>query len=57
MEDRFTTELAAQTIQQLGYALAIAKMRQATGSVVAPDKVAQNIDPAVFLTTPEASSQ
>ncbi len=55
VEDRLTTELAAQTQAELGYALAIAKMRQATGSVVAPDKVAQNIDPAVFLTTPEAS--
>ncbi len=55
MEDRLTTELTAQVQAELGYAVAIAKMRQATGSVVAPDKVAQNIDPAVFLTTPEAS--
>jgi outer membrane protein len=54
VEDRLTTELTAQVQTELGYAVAIAKMRQATGSVVAPDKVAQNIDPAVFLTAPEA---
>jgi outer membrane protein len=55
VEDRLTMELTAQVQAELGYAVAIAKLRQATGSVVAPDKVAQNIDPAVFLTTPEAS--
>ncbi len=55
VEDRLTAELTAQVQAELGYAVAIAKMRQATGSVVAPDKVAQNIDPAVFLTTPEAT--
>jgi outer membrane protein len=55
VEDRLTTELTAQVQAELGYAVAIAKMRQATGSIVAPDKVAQNIDPAVFLTAPEAS--
>jgi outer membrane protein len=55
VEDRLTTELTAQVQAELGYALAIAKLRQATGSVVAPDKAVQNIDPAVFLTAPEAS--
>lgn len=55
VEDRLTTERTAQVQAELGYAVAIARMRQATGSIVAPDKVAQNIDPAVFLTTPEAS--
>jgi outer membrane protein TolC len=55
VEDRLTTELPAQVQAELGYAVAIAEMRQATFSVVAPDKVVQNIDPAVFLTTPEAS--
>ncbi len=55
VEDRLTTELTAQVQAELGYAVAIARMRQATGSIVAPDKVAQNIDPAVFLTAPEAS--
>jgi outer membrane protein len=57
VEDRLTTALTAQVQADLGYAIAIASLRHATGSVVAPDKAVQNIDPAVFLTTPEASAQ
>jgi outer membrane protein len=57
VEDRLTTALTAQVQADLGYAIALASLRHATGSVVAPDKAVQNIDPAVFLTTPEAAAQ
>jgi outer membrane protein len=49
VEDRLTGVQVTQVQAELGYAVAIAKLRQATGTVVEPDKTAQNIDPAIFL--------
>jgi outer membrane protein len=49
VEDRLTGVLTSQVQAELLYAIAIARLRQATGTVVEPDKTAQNIDPAIFL--------
>jgi outer membrane protein len=55
VEDRLTSVLTGQVQTELGYAIAIARMRQATGSIVAPDKVVQSVNTAVFLTPPEVT--
>jgi outer membrane protein len=49
VEDRLTGVMASQVQAELLYAIAIARLRQATGTVVEPDKTAQNIDAAIFL--------
>jgi outer membrane protein TolC len=49
VEDRLTGVLTSQVQAELLYAIAIARLRQATGTVVEPDKTAQSIDPAIFL--------
>jgi outer membrane protein TolC len=54
VEDRLTGVLTSQVQAELGYAVAVARLRQATGTIVAPDKAVQQVDPAVFLTMPEA---
>jgi outer membrane protein TolC len=49
VEDRLTGVLNNHVQAELGYAVAIARLRYATGAIVEPDKTAQNIDPGVFL--------
>jgi len=52
VEDRLTGVLVAQVQAELGYAVALARLRQGTGTIVEPDKAVQRVDPAVFLTLP-----
>ncbi len=52
VEDRLTGVLVAQVQAELGYAVALARLRQSTGTIVEPDKAVQSIDPSVFLTLP-----
>ena len=49
VEDRLTGVLTSQVQAELLYAIAIARLRQATGTIVEPHDTTQNIDPAVFL--------
>jgi hypothetical protein len=42
----------AQVQAELGYAVALARLRQGTGMIVEPDKAVQRVDPSVFLTLP-----
>lgn len=53
VEDRLTTALGNQVQAELGYALAVARLRQATGTIVEPDKPVQAIDPSIFVRPPE----
>jgi outer membrane protein TolC len=53
MEDRLTEAQEAQVTAQLGYALALAQLRFATGTIVEPDQTIQSINRDVFLTVPE----
>jgi len=52
VEDRLTGVLAAQVQAELGYAVALARLRHGTGTIVDPDKAVQKVDPAVFLGFP-----
>jgi outer membrane protein TolC len=52
VEDRLTGVLVAQVQAELGYAIALAHLRQSTGTIVEPDKAVQNVDPGIFLTLP-----
>jgi outer membrane protein len=52
VEDRLTGVLGVQVQSELGYAVALARLRQGTGTIVEPDKAVQRVDPAVFLTLP-----
>lgn len=52
VEDRLTGVLVAQVQAELGYAVALARLRQGTGTIVEPDKAVQRVDPSVFLTVP-----
>jgi outer membrane protein TolC len=52
VEDRLTGVLATQVQAELGYAVALARLRQTTGTIVEPDKAVQRVDPSVFLTLP-----
>jgi outer membrane protein TolC len=52
VEDRLTGALVAQVQAELGYAVALARLRHGTGTIVEPDKAAQRVDPAVFLGIP-----
>jgi outer membrane protein TolC len=54
VEDRLTGVLAVQVQAELGYAIALARLRQATGTIVEPDRAVQSVDPAVFLAPPAA---
>jgi outer membrane protein TolC len=53
VEDRLTNVLAEQVQAQLGYALALARLRRETGLIVAPDQAVQTVDPDLFTTLPE----
>jgi outer membrane protein TolC len=57
MEDRLTVAEQTQVNAQLGYALALAQLRFATGTIVEPDKTIQSVDREVFLTVPIPGSQ
>jgi outer membrane protein TolC len=52
VEDRLNEVLVSQVQAELGYAVALARLRQGTGTVVEPDKAVQSVDPSVFLTLP-----
>jgi len=52
VEDRLTGVLVAQVQAELSYAVALARLRHGTGTIVEPDKAAQKVDPAVFLGFP-----
>lgn len=53
IEDRLTGALSSLVNAELTYATALARFRFATGTVVAPDKMAQSIDAGVFLAMPD----
>ena len=52
VEDRLTSVLVEQVQAELGYAVALARLRSSTGTIVEPDKAVQRVDPSVFLTLP-----
>jgi outer membrane protein len=52
VEDRLTDVLVQQVQAELGYAVAVARLRSSTGTIVEPDKAVQRVDPAIFLTLP-----
>jgi len=52
IEDRLTTAEQAQVSAELGYALALAQLRFATGSIVEPEKAVQSVDRDIFYTVP-----
>ena len=52
MEDRLTTAEQNQVAAQLAFALALTQLRFATGTIVAPEKAVQSVDPDIFLTVP-----
>jgi outer membrane protein len=52
VEDRLTGALVEQVQAELGYAVALARLRHGTGTIVEPDRAVQRVDPSVFLTLP-----
>jgi outer membrane protein TolC len=52
MEDRLTVAEQSQVSAELGYALALAQLRFATGSIVEPDQTVQSVDRDIFFTVP-----
>lgn len=52
MEDRLTVAQQAEVNAGLGYALALAELRFATGSIIAPDQTVQSVDRDVFFNVP-----
>jgi outer membrane protein len=52
VEDRLTDVLVQQVQAELGYAVALARLRSSTGTIVEPDKTVQRVDPSVFFTLP-----
>jgi outer membrane protein len=52
MEDRLTVAEQSQVNAQVGYAQALAQLRFATGSIVAPDQTVQSVDRDIFFTAP-----
>ena len=57
MEDRLTVAEQSQVTAELGYALALAQLRFATGSIVAPDQTVQSVDRDIFFTVPVPVAQ
>jgi len=55
VEDRLTAVLVSQVQAELGYAFALARLRQSTGTIVEPDKAVQSVEPSVFLTLPPSA--
>ena len=56
MEDRLTVAEQTLVSAELNYALALAQLRFATGSIIAPDKTVQAVDREVFFTVPVPGS-
>ncbi len=52
IEDRLTVAQQTYVNAQIGYALALAQLRFATGSIIAPDQTVQSVDRDVFFTVP-----
>jgi outer membrane protein len=52
VEDRLNGVLVEKVQAELGYAVALARLRSSTGTIVEPDKAVQRVDPSVFLTLP-----
>ena len=52
IEDRLTTALTNQVSAELAYALALAQLRSATGTIVEPDKPVQSVNRDVFVNLP-----
>jgi outer membrane protein TolC len=57
IEDKLTVAEQAEVATQLGYALALAQLRFATGTIIEPDKTIQSVDREVFLTVPDPAGQ
>jgi outer membrane protein TolC len=57
IEDRLTVAEVGQVNAELAYALALAQLRFATGTIVAPDQPVQSVDRDVFLTLPVPPGQ
>jgi outer membrane protein TolC len=55
MEDRLTTALRNEVSANMAYALALAQLRAATGTIVLPSQVVQSIAPDLFYTPPTLS--
>jgi outer membrane protein TolC len=56
MEDRLTVAEQSLVSAELGYALALAQLRFATGSIVAPDQTVQSVDRDIFFTVPDPAT-
>jgi outer membrane protein TolC len=57
MEDRLTVAEQTEVNSELGYALALAQLRFATGSIVEPDKTVQSVDRDIFFSAPVPAVQ
>jgi outer membrane protein len=53
VEDRLTGVLAAEVEAELGYALALTRLRLASGTVVAPDRSVHSVEASIFRTLPQ----
>jgi outer membrane protein len=52
VEDKLTGAMSDQVQAQLGYALALTQFRFATGTLIAPNKPVQQVEPDTFITLP-----
>jgi outer membrane protein len=52
VEDRLTAALTSEVRAQLAYATWVIRFRFSTGTLIAPDRVAQNVDPRVLVSSP-----
>jgi outer membrane protein TolC len=52
VEDKLTGVMSDQVQAQLAYALALTQFRFATGTLIAPNKPVQHVEPATFSTLP-----
>jgi outer membrane protein TolC len=52
VEERLTNVLVFQVQSELAFAVSIAQLRRATGTIVAADKIVPDVDASVFLTLP-----
>jgi outer membrane protein TolC len=56
MEDRLTTALRNEVSANLAYALALAQLRAATGTIVSPSQVVQTVEPNLFYSPPSLAA-
>ena len=56
MEDRLTVAQRTHVNAELSHALALVRLRSATGTIVEPDKPVQSVDGSVFLSLPAVSA-